>query len=489
MPSSRIPPTGVRTVTGGTPVVAADKVDAPANQTRVPDSSFSKGGHVVADPALAALGPEEREAHRLGGLLHELLAGNEPQLSSTDLRRLQAAALHVADRLFTNEFNTDGELKGQLRAKKGSYGDVAPSEQLERALFTGNTDARQADALAVILRTFQSSSDSALRSVALVKLGELGRPRDADVALLVARRGDASDLYQGMQAAQRIANRHQSPLGRNFLARAEGPLSKDPVIGPLLARTTPLSDAERTQVLEAVLSRGDVDLSKTKKHSGNNRNEVYFLTFKETLPGPNGTREPIRAVWKPENTWVGKDRAYWAREVAAFEFDKAFTQTGLVPVTVESVLAIDSSGHKVGSLQWLVADAKPLGKSVLEYDPKFDGLRKTDGYKRQEAKLRTLLYIFNDPDKLANNVHRTPNLQNVMVDKNDRLWMIDNAYSMGAPDGEVDRSILPKTPDPELAQKLGPVDAADVAATMGRYVQKRDAQDVAKRADTATVKP
>jgi len=479
MPTSRIPPAGPRPAVGGTGAPAAGKLVA-SDKPSSPSSAFVDGPNGTQDPAAAGLGPEAVEAKRLGALLRAMLASEDPAVGKHDLRKLQAAALHVADRLFTNQFNTDGELKDQLRAKKAHYGDVAPSEQLERALFTGSVDDRQLDALAFIVRTFQSlEHDGALRAAALEKLGSFGRRQDLDVVLLAARRGDANDLYNGVNAAQRIAGRHGS--GRS-------PLSADPVVGPLLARSTPLNEKEHALVLEAVLSRGELDLSKTKKHDGGNRNEVFFLTFKDTLPGPGGTREPIRAVWKPENVWWGKDRAYWAREVAAYEFDKAFTETGMVPVTVESVIDLGGNNPRVGSLQWMVADAKPLGKNVLEFDPQFDAFRRTDRYKQQEAKMRTLLYIFNDPDKLPNSVHRTANLQNVMVDKAERLWMIDNAYSMGAPGGQMDKSFLPSTPDPELARKLDPLKPADVAAAMGRYVRDSDASDVARRADKATEK-
>jgi hypothetical protein len=149
-------------------------------------------------------------------------------------------------------------------------------------------------------------------------------------------------------------------------------------------------------------------------------------------------------VWKPEATWLGKDRAFFAREVAVYELDQKLTRTGIVPPTVETMLDLDGKGARVGSMQWMVEGARQLGLSPTEHDPRFDAFRQSARYREQESNIRMLLYLFSDPDKLSNNVIATPNLANILVDRDEKLWMIDNGYSLGAPPAEVSPSILPK---------------------------------------------
>jgi hypothetical protein len=478
----------------------ASNASAPAQAdqrgpARPTDSEDFKATRSLADAAKRADAPADvaarAEARHLRGLFDALVAGKRPKISPDDLKGLQCMALGVTDRLFENAFGTDTELKQRVRAKKVHYEAHERGPVFESELLSGKSvEQRQTDCLAFLCRTFQGmdDSDTRLRASVIGKLGEIGGAEHLDTVLLAARRGNASDLYHGLEAAKQIANRVGTAPGARFGASDPRPLSQDPVIGPLLARTNPLSEAERNQVLEAVLARGEIDFSRTKQHKGTNLNEVYFLTFKETLPGNEGERIPIRAVWKPERTWHGKDRAFFAREVAAYQFDKQFAQTGMVPPTAEAVIALDGKNHQVGSLQWMIPDARTLGLNVLEFDPQFDQFRTTPEYKAQEAQLRTLLYILNDPDKFGNNVIPTPNLQNIMVDPSNRLWMIDNAYSMGAPGAEMDRSILPKRPDPALNQKLDDVGPAEVADAMGQYVNWNDAAAVAQRTDKVTEK-
>lgn len=451
-----------------------------------PASARSVSGASVLGAQAAGLGAGETAPQRLRRQLDELLDSAEPKIDPKELLGLQAWALDTAQSLFTNQFGDDGWLKDQVGKKQLFFAQHRLDKKATQALDAGRDEAtRQADALNVLIRTFRGKDpdDVGLRAAVLSKLGQMGRRFDIDAIMPHVRKATTpEDLYNGLQAVKAITARHGTPMER-------GGLDKDPVIGPLLQKSS-LTPEERRTVIEAVLERGTI--VNTKRHEGENRNEVMFLTFAETLPGKDGKREQIKAVWKPEKTWPGKDRAYFSREVAAYEFDKAFAKANVVPPTIEAIL--NPWGGKdadVGSLQYMIPDAKPLGKNVREYDPRWDGFRKTNEYKVQEARLRTLLFIFNDPDKFANNLHADPNLQNVMIDREMKLWMIDNSYAMGAAPGDLHTDILPgkaekqvldainQTPRAAVADALDPLIGDDAKGVAGRLGRARD--ELAKR--------
>jgi hypothetical protein len=411
----------------------------------------------------------------------QMVAGEEPAIPMDDLRAMQSAALTTIDRLFTNNFGSDTELKNQVQDHLRDFAGAAKGPEFEEPLFKGYDELhQQLAALKFVIQTFRGEDprDNALRAAAIDKIGAMGRPQDIQSLMPAVRKGTPSDLAHGLVAIRAITARGGSPQRR-------GPLRDDPVIGPLLSRPS-LNDAERNQVLEAVLTRGELDTSRTERH-GNvfNVNEVYFLTFKETLPGPNGTRIPIRGVYKPERMYEAKRQPFFSREVTAYEFDKRFAKTGLVPTTVEAILSTDGTQPaELGSLQWMVPNTEPLGRTKVDLDPKFDELRKTPGYQQQEAQIRTLAYVLDDPDKFTNNVLKEPNYQNVLVEKGSgRLWMIDNSFSQGAAAGEMDpQAILPGGADPKVARALQQVPAREVVDAMGGYIDAKDAGKIADRA-------
>jgi hypothetical protein len=434
--------------------------------------------HASGSPAAVALGSDVPVPQRLRKAFDDFVADKDPVVDAEDLRTLQAIVLRSAQSLFTNQFDNDGDLKARIAEKQKAYGD--PPAWLDDHVF-GNRDmlTKQQDCLNFILRTFQrrEEQDNLLRAAALQKLGEIGRRRDLRAIMPYVRKGTAADLYHGLNAVKQIANRRGSPQER-------GGLEHDPEIGPLLAKPA-LSDEEKTRVIEAVLQRGTItEMEKLK--GGSNYNEVYFVTFKETVPRPDGKREAIRGVFKPERTWVDKDRAYFSREVAAYEFDRSFARTGLVPPTVEAVISMNG-GHELGSLQYLIPRSTPLGYRVIdhggerwEYHSQHLPLLETPELKAQLAKLRTVLFVLSDPDKVQCNVKSQPNLGNLLVDDQKKLWMIDNSYSMGAAP-QVDAGILPKKSEPEVLEAIESADPAVVVDALDDYVSPKDAKDVAQR--------
>ncbi|MBI5542429.1 MAG: hypothetical protein HY901_00960, partial [Deltaproteobacteria bacterium] len=312
------------------------------------------------------------DAAQLRTLLEQWSSGSAPKMVDAEVKALQASALQVIDRTFLNTFGNDGGLRQAVSEKLGHYSAQRRGSDFDDVVFGGQSiKQQQTSALRYVLHTFSSpgEGDTALRREVAQKLGEIGTQADVPALLRLVRKGNSSDLYHGLEAAKSIARREGSPQLR-------GPLAKDPEIGPLLAKRS-LTEAERARALEAIMTRGEIDYSKTVEHKGTNLNSVYFLTFKESLPGPQGTRVPVRAVWKPERTWQGKDRSFYAREVAAYEFDKQFAKTGMVPPTVEGILAATPGGSiEVGSLQWMIPESRPIGMDPKPYLPKIQQMER-----------------------------------------------------------------------------------------------------------------
>ena len=431
------------------------------------------------------------DAARWRPQLEAILDGaSASQLPLGDVIAVQAMALSVVQRTFTNQFGDDGALKKAVGDKLAHYRSGAPGRATEDAVFVGDEGQRQRNALCVLLHTFrgEDAGDAGLRAVVLEKLAKMGRPRDlAFVLPLVRKATTAGDLWAGLECIKALTKRCGSPQRR-------GGLDKDPVVGPLLQKPG-LTDDERRVALEGILKHGTI--ASFKKHVGGNMNEVYFVTFKETLLDRHGNAVAVRGVFKPERTWPGKDRSFYSREVAAYEFDRRFTKTGMVPPTVEGILDLDGNGCGVGSMQFMIPRARPLGADLSkmsvdearqhagDLDPHFKSFVKTPAYLAQEARLRTLLFVFGDPDKLANNLHPKSNLQNIMVDQTEKIWMIDNAYAMGAPPGELDRGILPGRADGDFVDALRETPKSAAQATLEQFIKPGDAARVAGRVDVA----
>jgi hypothetical protein len=429
--------------------------------------------HVTVDPVEASM---PRPAPATAGPRQAFFAicdGARVELPPATLRALQAMALDTLQELFTNSFGKDEGLKRVVRSKQHDYAQVRREGLAGQVLSGLDVRDRQLECLRFVLRTFQEldPSDTALRRAVFGKLGELGRRRDIDAVLPHARKGNASDLHHGLECVRAITQRRGSPQER-------GGLAGDPRIGPLLRRDR-LSERERRDTIEAVLRHGAI-VGVERQH-GRNLNEVYFVTFAETVADAAGRRRQVRGVFKPERTHFGKERASFSREVASYELDKRFAKTGLIPPTVEALIDLDGRGCSVGSLQLFVEDTRPLGRTYREYDPYFDHLRSTERFQKQEAQARTLLFVLGDPDKLPSDARPEPNLCNLLVDRRGRLWLIDGGFSLGVPPRAPGPSLLPRAIDAVTYDNLRATSREQVEALARRHVTAADAHDAGRR--------
>lgn len=425
----------------------------------------------------------------LARVFDDIVAGAPSDVSEADLRGMQAMALDVIQRTFDNRFGNDAFLLEQVGRKLESFESDRFDPTIARGILAGRKLAdKQCDALAFVLRTFtgQSTSESLLRRAVIMKLGEVGRRRDVGALLPHVRKGDSSDLYHGLGAIRAITERKGSPQIRKRLDR-------HPVVGPLLTKET-LTPDEHNLLVEMVLKHGTIDRI-DELHGGAHFNPVFFITFKETEPGPDGKRRPIRGVFKPETTWDGKDRAYFSREVSAYEFDRSFARTDLVPPTVEGLLPLGrGSKCELGSLQYMIPNARALGYRIREdgvekwkYHDEFRHLEKDPDFLRQMARARTILYVLGDPDKLPSNVKPLPNLANFMVSDGKRLWLIDNAYSQGAAP-KPHRDILPERHDGtvlEAFERSLSHGRSGIEEALSTFIEDHDASEVSRRTDVA----
>lgn len=424
------------------------------------------------------------KAARLKFLVDEVKAGRFGGMTSAQLREVQAHALDTVQKTFKNQFGDDGRLLEAVADKKRWYEDALKTVD-DSALAGRPVAVQQLDALQVLLKTFQGTDagDVALRGAVLDKLGKMGRASDIDAILPLVRRAPTpTDLYNGLESIKGILAREGSPQ-----LRGARHLGDD--VTKLLAKSA-LTDAERTRVIESVLQHGEV--ASVKRHVGGNMNEVYFVTFKETLPGAGGERIPIRAVFKPENTYVGKDKAYFGREVSAYEFDRDFAKTGRVPPTVEGIFARAQSPGDVkpfgaGSLQYMIPNAEALGTDAIHLNPKFKPFLESAEGKRQMGEIKTLLYTLNDPDKLPNpGGFKTPNYGNIMAQADPanpgryKLFMIDNGGGQGALGKQLTTDILPAERS-HVADTLAGADPAEIERKLAPLVGDDAAADVAAR--------
>lgn len=411
----------------------------------------------------------------------EIIQGAPLDLPLEALVGLQAIVLDLAQRAFTNAFHTDVALKRALGAKQEAFREHHPGVAVVERFFEPELDMR--DLLHFILRTFlaHSEGDVALRRAVFGKLGELGRRRDIEAILPHVRTGTPSDLYHGLEAIEAITARTGTPDQRGHLA-------DDPELVPLLTAPELEASAHR-RLVEAVLARGEV--VRLRPRSGENRNEVFTVTFAETEPKPEGGRRPIQGIFKPEACWPDKDRPYFTREVATYVLDRDLFGTGLVPPTVEVIFpaCLDNKGPaRVGSMQYLVPNARTLGTSPVRYDPRFNRLRKEESFKAAEARTRTLLYLLSDPDKFENNVISSPNLGNLLVDDQQKLWMIDNSWNLGAAPS-VRSTILPEELPADLVARIQQLAANEHGVGMlETLVRPSDAQRLRQKAGTLAQK-
>lgn len=429
----------------------------------------------AADKVQGAFDAEK--AGKLRGTVDEVTRGRIPKdVAAGELMNVQALALDTVQRLFTNEFGTDTALLDAVRAKKPAF----VRHGADPAAWGGrDTAAQQRAALLVLLHTFQGkdAGDVALRKAALDKLAEVGRPSDVDALLAMVRNPRTStDLHHGLETIKAIVGRHGSPQ-----LRGDAEVKKR--VGALLEKKT-LTDAERARVIEVVLQHGEI--ASIKQHKGKNMNEVYFVTFSQTVVGADGKAIPIRGVFKPENTYPGKEKSFFGREVSAYLFDRDFAGSGKVPVTVEAVLSAKQAPQGgpaplgTGSMQFMIPVASPMGPSAVEVSPEYaflvDDKAKSElsaevqaDMKKQLAEIKTLLFILNDPDKLPDRGgFPSPNYGNIMIAPDPKrpgfyaLYMIDNGGGQGALGKDISRGMLPGEVPPNLAERLRKADGDDV---------------------------
>jgi hypothetical protein len=500
--SSQQPGRSSHPFTRGPARAGTPRVSAPAGQSvrRVSPLSTGGTGKSASTTAPSSTRPQATGASSTGSdkrgeaarktdsaqALHDKAsAGRLPRdVAQPQLMQLQARALDRVRRLFNNGFGDDGPLLDAVNSKLPAYGDA-----LKNADKSVGADRpvpqQQRDALRVLLHTFRGKDggDTALRKAVLDKLGAMGDRADTSVLLSHVQKAPTStDLHHGLAAIKSILARQGSPQPR-------GAQHLPGDVKQLLDKKS-LTRSEQDRVVEAVLRHGDID--KVKQHVGANRNEVYFVTFKQTVPGPNGERVPIKGVFKPENTYVGKEKAFFSREVSAYEFDRDFAKTGRVPVTVTALLSRDQTpggGPRplgAGSMQHMVPNAKPLGLSAVKLDPQFKKFLDSPEGRKQLAEIKTLLFVLNDPDKLPDpGGFPSPNWGNVMAQSQPgggyRLMMIDNGGGQQALGKAVTKQIIPdKIPD-GLAQNLGSAKPEQVAQKLAPLVGDDAASDVAGR--------
>jgi hypothetical protein len=346
---------------------------------------------------------------------------------------LQVAALDEVIATFTNTYGTDGPLLAEVTAVRAGF-RARGFPASTRWIVDPPVAERQRRALGFLLATFPGFHDIGLRAVVLAKLGQVGTAADLPALLPNARYGVPGELVVARVAMQQIAARGLPPGRRDSL---EDRLTHD----------TPLT---------------------VVKHSGSHLHDVYFATF-----------AGMEGVWKPERSWHGQKHCFAAREVAACVLDRLLG-THVVPATVERFLDV-GRGPEWGSMQLKVPGARALGRSPTTLDPTFDALRATIRYRAQEQAVRALLYILGDPDKFPCALSATPNFMNLLVDKNEKLWMIDNGYSLGAAGGDIEVEIIGRRPNPELAEGLSACKPAQVVRALAPYIGAMEAARASAR--------
>ncbi len=433
--------------------------------------------------------PIDRLRRRFG----EIISGAKLEVDD-ELRTLQAIALNTLQSTFTNRYHDDQPLKHAVGEKQPHFSRHERGADFETAFFKHHSLAeKQRDALCLVLRTFNDpTNDVELRCAVFTKLGQMGTHEDLDAVMPHVRKATSPrDLFFGLGCIKEMTKRLGSPVKRTNLHH-------DPVIGPLLAKDR-LSAAERQQVIEEVLKRGEIRKVRPFDSKGEyHGSEVCVVEFTETLPGEKST---IKAAFKPEAQYWDKKEAYFSREVLMYEFDREFTKTGLINPTVEAFVKVHGSHHELGSMSYWEPRAKPYarrppGRAHEAMVPPNDPLpehRHLAGepwFQRRMDQLRTLLYIFNNDDLLANNVNPRDNLANILVVVDQQgVWdmrVVDWAAAAGGNRNsnvyiELDEGILPRRGDPELMRRIAQAPKDALRETAEEFVKPGDAERLARR--------
>jgi hypothetical protein len=400
---------------------------------------------------------------------------------------MQGHALHTIQGLFRD---TQGDA-ALLRAVSGKIGYYPSAKVVEPGLERRPVVRQQVDALKVLMHTFKGTDDGdvELRHSALDKLGKMGSAADIkDIMPLVRRPPHSADLTNGVNAINAIAAREGSPF-----ARGHGHLSGE--VKALLGKAQVLTDSERRKVIEDVLAHGEIE-SVVKDNSGT-ANEVYFVTFKDKLPGPLGT---IRGVFKPERPFAEQQKPFFTREVAGYYFDRDFAKTDIIPITVEAVLAPnqirgDVKPSGIGSMQYMIPNGKSLGR-VGEIRPEYKAFLEAPDGQRQLREIRTHLFVRNDPEKLRTTWAGQDNWGNILAEpipgKPDsyKLWLIDNGTAMGALTRPTEYDPYGRWVNPDMlpgptntSRNLKTANRAAMESKLAPLIGDWDAHDIANRVE------
>lgn len=477
----------------------------PAERVESPDQHVAPRGEYGAsqDGALRqrGLGPASQLGARGGGELPidrlrrkfaEILSGGKYEIDG-DLRALQAIALNTIQATFTNRFDDDHALKAAVGEKQAHFAEDGRGADFERAFFKHRSvDEQQRDALCFVLRTFKDPAiDAELRSRVYQKLGLMGTHEDLDAVMPHVRKATSSkDLYYGLKCIETMTARLGSPVKRSNLHH-------DPEIGPLLAKDR-LTEDEQRKVIEEVLKRGEIKRVRGFDSGQFHGSEVLVVEFAEKLPGE---KKPIKGAFKPEYNYREKTEAYFSREVLMYEFDREFTKTGLINPTVEAFIRAHGSGYQLGSLSYWEPRCKPYARRPEghEHDgwvppnvplPEHQHLAKEPWFQRRLDQLRTLVYIFNNDDLLANNMNPRDNLANILIvvdqQGNWDMRVVDWAAAAGGNRnshvyGNINEGILPKHGEPDLMREISQAPKEYVRETAEHFVKEDDAARVARR--------
>jgi hypothetical protein len=429
----------------------------------------------------------------VASLTDTVKAGALPKdMSHDELLSVQAHALHTVQATFADAHGGDAALLKAVGNKIPSYAASGKDTVLTKRPVV----RQQTDALKVLIHTFKGTDegDVALRAAAFEKLGAMGTKEDAlSILPLVRKPPHSADLYGGLEASRAILARDGSPI-----PRGDAHVSSE---AKQLLTKPQLTDAERTTVIKEVLSHGEI-VGVTKNMSPT-MNAVYFLKFKETVPGPDGKRIPIEAVWKAEGTFQGKEKANFVREVAAFEFENRFAKTDIVPVTVEGVLSPDqlpgdAKPFGIGSLQYKVPGGESIGQGYPNsklLKPKYEAFLHTPEGQKQIDEIRAHLYVMNDPEKLPNSGgYNVANFGNILAVPDSskpggiKLLLIDNGTALGAQSQfgtAIRKDMLPNHPT-QTSSQLSHASSNDIKNLLAPLIGDGDAADVANRTRDAT---
>lgn len=469
----------------------------------LPEPGPDVRSEAIAAPSRTPSPDTVARAGRAAQVFRAIVEGRIHEASLSEVAEAQAIALATARDLFMDP-QLDAGLRAAVEAKLRCFVDRHPGAEVAE-LVLGDRDARtrQLDALSLLLWTFTSPDDPGDRDLRLAimdKLAGMGRLSDLPPVLLHVRRATTpSDLWKGQECVRGITARLGPPVDRARLA-------DEPEIGPLLVGPkraqadwgVRLSPEDRERAITAVLERGKIK-GWTPFRGEHYGAAVWVVEFEDRLPGEDG---PIKAAFKPEPSWPDKRECWYSREILAYVFDRAVTRTSRVPVTVEALLPVYAGAGErwcsCGSMSFWEPKAEPYGRkpasgawnaSIDEVPGKFRHLERRPWFQDEMAQARTLLYLLNNPDCIANNMVSRNNYANILVVQDDR-WttkLIDWASAVrgdrnaGGVDDAIRDDFLPRRPVPEIAAALRRVPSREVIAVAEGFVKRPDARFLAGR--------